>query len=108
MGNLAAAYLRADRPDKAVPVAEETLAAQMRILGPDHVSTLMSMGGCGMCLMGRGDHDKARPLLQDAVDGLVRLYGEEGRTRSPKIGSAPSRPVRWGFSERCVLTPLPP
>ena len=27
--------------------------------------------------MGRGDHDQARPLLQDAVDGLVRLYGEQ-------------------------------
>jgi serine/threonine protein kinase len=54
---------------------EEALAAERRLLGPDHPDALESLQALGQALHGAGHDARARPLLQESIDRHRRLYG---------------------------------
>ena len=82
MNNLAGAYQDAGQLDRALPLFEETLAAQRAKLGPDHPDTLATMSNLAVGLPGRR---QARPRT---------AASSRRRWRRGGPSSAPTTPTR--------------
>ncbi len=54
--------------EAAIPPAEKALAVRQKYLGPEHMDTAISLNALGLLHHSRGDHVKAEPLLQQALD----------------------------------------
>jgi eukaryotic-like serine/threonine-protein kinase len=65
--NLAACYWDLDRHALAIPLHEEALAIQQRLLGPDHLWTATSVGELGYCLMAAGDPHRGAAVMGEAL-----------------------------------------
>jgi eukaryotic-like serine/threonine-protein kinase len=65
--NLAACYWDLDRHALGIPLHEEALAIQQRLLGPDHPWTATSVGDLGYCLMAAGDPQRGAALMGEAL-----------------------------------------
>jgi tetratricopeptide (TPR) repeat protein len=67
MNNLAGGYRAAMKPDKALPLLEETLTLRRAKLGPDHPSTLTSMGNLATFYWSMKRLDQSVPLFEQLL-----------------------------------------
>jgi tetratricopeptide (TPR) repeat protein len=75
--DLANSYADLNRHDEALKLREETLAAQKRVLPPDHPDTLMSMNNLGLSYAALNRHDEAITCFRKAIEidpKYVRAY----------------------------------
>ena len=56
---------------------DEALAAERRLLGPDHPDALDSLHALAVVRRAAGDRDRAAPLLRESLDRHRRVYGAE-------------------------------
>ncbi len=55
---------------------EDALAAQRRLLGPDHPDALESLQALGAAVRDAGEATRARQLLEESLERHRRIYGE--------------------------------
>jgi tetratricopeptide (TPR) repeat protein len=72
MNNLASAYRSAGKPDRALPLLEETLKLTKAKLGADHPHTLTSMNNLASAYRAAGKPDQALPLFRQAAAGIEK------------------------------------
>jgi tetratricopeptide (TPR) repeat protein len=75
MGNLAAAYDAAAKPEKALPLYEDCFRRSSAALGPDHPGTLIAMSNLAAAYHEAEKPDKAIPLMEECL-----------RLRTAKLG----------------------
>jgi hypothetical protein len=91
--NLAAAYWRAKKLDKSVPLFEDVLKRRVAKLGREHPDTLRTIGSLGASYRDAGRLNEALPLLEEAhekgkpharldwvKDALLSAYIKAGKT----------------------------
>ena len=66
--NLAAAYWRAGRLDRSVPLFEETLKLMTAKLGPDHLETLTTQANLGINYRDAGRAAEGARLMEEALE----------------------------------------
>jgi tetratricopeptide (TPR) repeat protein len=66
--NLAAAYWRAGRLDRSVPLFEETLKLRISKLGPDHPDALLAQANLGVNYRDAGRPVEGARLMQEALE----------------------------------------
>jgi tetratricopeptide (TPR) repeat protein len=77
-GNVATAYPGKGRAAaKAIPLFEQVLAAEERVLGPDHPDTMISRGNLGNAYSLAGRHAEAIPLFEQALAAKERAQGPD-------------------------------
>jgi tetratricopeptide (TPR) repeat protein len=74
---LAVNYSLTGQRDKALPLFEETLKLMKAKLGPDHPSTLNSLGNLGKACCDAKQGDKAAPLLKEFIAGSRKNHSKE-------------------------------
>ena len=97
--NLAAAYWRAGRLDRSVPLFEETLKLMMSKLGSDHPETLTTQANLGVNYRDAGRPAEGARLMEQALE---RAQGSSRRARGPGV-----RPTatRGGLRRRRAVRP---
>ena len=84
---------------------EEALAAQRRLVGPDHPDALESLQALGQTIRELGDHESARRLLDESVARHRRVYGDEhDKTARAMVTVAPLVAATDLDAERALLT----
>jgi tetratricopeptide (TPR) repeat protein len=67
MYNLAVDYRLAEKPDRAIPLLEESYRLRKQVLGPDDPATIQILNGLGLAYQEAKKPDRAIPLLQEAL-----------------------------------------
>jgi hypothetical protein len=81
------AYLDEGRPADAIPLGEEVVQRQERVLGKDHPSALQSCLYLARGYVGAGRATEAIPLCERALAHSSRVFGVDSRlTRSLRQG----------------------
>ena len=84
---------------------EEALAAQRRLVGPDHPDALESLQALGQTMRELGDHESARRLLDESIARHRRVYGDEhDKTARAMVSLAPLVAATDLDAERALLT----
>ena len=84
---------------------EEALAAQRRLVGPDHPDALESLQALGQTMRELGDHESARRLLDESIARHRRVYGDEhDKTARAMVTVAPLVAATDLDAERALLT----
>ena len=84
---------------------EEALAAQRRLVGPDHPDALASLQALGQTMRELGDHESARRLLDESIARHRRVYGDEhDKTARAMVSVAPLVAATNLDAERALLT----
>ena len=84
---------------------EEALAAQRRLVGPDHPDALESLQALGQTMRELGDHESARRLLDESLARHRRVYGDEhDKTARAMVTVAPLVAATDLDAERALLT----
>jgi hypothetical protein len=73
----AAATRNRTEAQAACDLAQDTLDRRRRVLGEDHLDTLISVNNLGVFLRDLGRLHAARDLHQDALDSMLRVLGED-------------------------------
>jgi tetratricopeptide (TPR) repeat protein len=73
MNNLARSYLRLNRHAEALKLCEEALAAQKRVLPPDHPMTLSTMDHLGNCYAALNRQVEALKLREETLAARKRV-----------------------------------
>ena len=81
MNNLAKAYQVAGKLDLAIPLFEKTLKLQEAKLGPDHPSTLTTMGNLATAYGTARKLDRAIPLFEKTVKLMGDKFGPDDHAR---------------------------
>jgi tetratricopeptide (TPR) repeat protein len=76
-GNLANAYLIADRIDEAIILDEQNLADAERVLGPDHRNTLSTRDNLAAAYRLAGRIDEAIPMFERNLTDRERVLGPD-------------------------------
>lgn len=63
--------------DQAFPLQESALSTRRRVLGEEHVSTLVSINSMGLLLRYQGRTSEAEPFYREALEKRRRVLGEE-------------------------------
>ena len=74
---IAYAYVSAGRMADAIALFEEVLADSLRILGHDHIDTLVFRGNLAGTYQVVGRFDEAISLYEEAVADSVRIFGSD-------------------------------
>jgi non-specific serine/threonine protein kinase/serine/threonine-protein kinase len=74
---LADLYTTLGRYDEALPLQEQALATRRRLLGNEHVDTLISINNTALLLNAQGKMEEAEAHYREALDKYRRLHGEE-------------------------------
>lgn len=111
IGNLANAYLLAERSDQAISLYEQHLDTSRRMFGPQDPHTLRAASNLANAYLTVGMVDKAVVLHEEALAGRRRNSVTNIRTRSalPAISPSPTKPQAGprkppGSSNRIWLT----
>ena len=72
-----AAALEHDHPAAAEPVFRDLLASYQRVLGPNHMDTLMAQQGLAQNLLQQQRYREAAAVALPAAEGLSKVAGEE-------------------------------
>jgi serine/threonine-protein kinase len=84
---------------------EEALAAQRRLVGPDHPDALESLQALGQTMRELGDHVSARRLLDESMVRHRQAYGDEhDKTARAMVTVAPLVAATDLDAERALLT----
>ena len=84
---------------------EEALAAQRRLVGPDHPDALESLHALGQTIRELGDHARARELLDESIARHRRIYGDDhDKTARAIVALAPLVAATDLDAERTLLT----
>jgi eukaryotic-like serine/threonine-protein kinase len=84
---------------------EEALAAQRRLVGPDHPDALESLQALGQTMRELGDDESARRLLDESLARHRRVYGDEhDKTARAMVTMAPLVAATDLDAERALLT----
>ena len=84
---------------------EEALAAQRRLVGPDHPDALESLQALGQTMRELGDLESARRLLDESIVRHRRVYGDEhDKTARAMVNLAPLVATTDLDAERTLLT----
>jgi tetratricopeptide (TPR) repeat protein len=63
--------------DRALPMFEECLAKNKRVLGEDHPNTLASLTCLAILFSSKGDYDRALPMFEECLAKNKRVFGED-------------------------------
>ncbi len=74
---LAGVYMSMGNIVQAVPLYEQTLAARLRVLGPDHPDTLTSRNNLALAYQWTGDVNRAIPLYEQTLADSDRVLGKD-------------------------------
>ena len=84
---------------------EEALAAQRRLVGPDHPDALESLQALGRTMRELGDDESARRLLDESLARHRRVFGDEhDKTAGAMVTVAPLVAATDLDAERALLT----
>jgi serine/threonine protein kinase/tetratricopeptide (TPR) repeat protein len=73
--------------EQALPLQEQALETRRRVLGQEHLDTLVSINNIGSLLRSQGKLSEAEPYTREALEKGRRLLGEESRYTLESIGN---------------------
>jgi tetratricopeptide (TPR) repeat protein len=77
LNNLAFIFDSKGEYDRALPLYEECLVKQKRVLGDEHPDTLTSLNNVAVSFNNKGEYDRALPLLEECLAKKKRVLGDE-------------------------------
>jgi tetratricopeptide (TPR) repeat protein len=63
--------------DRALPLYEECLAKQKRVLGDEHPDTLTSLNNLAGLFRNKGEYDRVLPFFEECLAKSKRVLGDD-------------------------------
>lgn len=101
--NLGESLCASGKPAEAVPLYEEALAANRRVLGPKHIRSLNNMNVLATAYLLLGENDSADALLNEALAAERELYPNDMELVHTLAGLATLRSRRGQPAEALPL-----
>ena len=77
LNSLAASFFNKGEFDRALPLLEECLAQNKRVLGDDHPRTLESLNNLAQLFLHKREYDRALPMYEECLAKRKRVLGED-------------------------------
>ena len=81
---------------EALPLQEAALATRRKVLGDDHLDTLVSMSNMGILLQWWGKLSEAEPYLRECLERKRRVLGDDHRETVSAIANMGSQMIYLG------------
>ncbi len=81
---------------EALPLQEKALATRRKLLGDDHIDTLISINNMGVLLQWWGKLSEAEPYLRECLERKRRVLGDDHRETIAAIANMGSQMIYLG------------
>jgi tetratricopeptide (TPR) repeat protein len=97
-----AALLGQNRYREAVDLYREIVAARSRLEGPEGLRTLLAQAELAWAYSASGDHDRGMKLLDETIETIRRVFGEDHGATINTLYNAACAEARTGNRDRAL------